>query len=146
LYESGLVASILRFWAFSNTNSFTDATYNAVELIIWTVVEPGIYLIGACMLVFRPLLDKVSRGSFRIGSKAKSRGYSQHMAKGNDHSGRGTSQEADIVLRSNTNGGFERLTDEYPHELRAYATSRQPEPGQDPKNIRITTDIEQSWN
>ncbi|KAK8104508.1 uncharacterized protein PG998_011541 [Apiospora kogelbergensis] len=73
--SSGLVASILRFWAFSNTNSFIDATYNAVELIIWTVVEPGIYLLSACMLMYRPLLEKVGVGRFRIGSKDRSKPY-----------------------------------------------------------------------
>lgn len=56
----GLIASILRFVAFSNTNSFIDATFNAVELIIWTVAEPGIYLIAACLMTYRPLLEKFS--------------------------------------------------------------------------------------
>lgn len=61
---SGLIASVLRFLAFDKTSSFTDPTYNAVELIIWTVAEPGIYLIAACLITYRPLLDK-------FGSKIK---------------------------------------------------------------------------
>lgn len=57
-YDSGLISSILRFVTFSNNNSFIDATWNAVELIIWTIAEPGIYLIAACLITLRPLLDK----------------------------------------------------------------------------------------
>ncbi|KAI1340837.1 hypothetical protein F5Y15DRAFT_33835 [Xylariaceae sp. FL0016] len=55
---SGLIASIMRFWTSSQTSSFTDATYNAVELIIWTLVEPGISLICVSMMMYRPLLEK----------------------------------------------------------------------------------------
>ncbi|KAI1283471.1 hypothetical protein F5Y07DRAFT_349786 [Xylaria sp. FL0933] len=60
----GLVASILRFISFFNTNSFTDATYNATELIIWTLAEPGIYLISASLLMYKPLLDKMTATNF----------------------------------------------------------------------------------
>ncbi|KAI1483618.1 hypothetical protein F4774DRAFT_366040 [Daldinia eschscholtzii] len=55
----GLITSIFRFIAFYNKNSFIDPTYSAVELIIWTVCEPGVYLIAACLVVYRPLLDKI---------------------------------------------------------------------------------------
>ncbi|KAI0141221.1 hypothetical protein GGR57DRAFT_487590 [Xylariaceae sp. FL1272] len=61
----GLITSILRFIAFNNTNSFVDATWSAVELIIYTRVEPGIYLISACLITLRPLLDKVNTLFFR---------------------------------------------------------------------------------
>lgn len=57
---SGLVSSIVRFVTFSNNNSFIDATWNAVDLIIWTIAEPGIYLVAACLMTYRPLLDKLS--------------------------------------------------------------------------------------
>ncbi|KAI0428703.1 hypothetical protein F5Y09DRAFT_357496 [Xylaria sp. FL1042] len=60
----GLVASILRFVSFINTNSFTDATYNAAELIIWALVEPGVYLISASLLMYKPLLDKATMANF----------------------------------------------------------------------------------
>lgn len=48
----------MRFLAFSNNNSFLDATWNAVELVIWTNAEPGIYLVAACLMTYRPLLDR----------------------------------------------------------------------------------------
>ncbi|KAI0442665.1 hypothetical protein F4803DRAFT_350104 [Xylaria telfairii] len=62
---SGLVASVLRFVAFSRTNSFTDATYNAVELIIWTLVEPGISIICVCVMMFRPLFERLGFSGVR---------------------------------------------------------------------------------
>ncbi|KID96524.1 hypothetical protein MAJ_07460, partial [Metarhizium majus ARSEF 297] len=55
----GLITSVLRFIAFYNKSSFIDPTFHAVELIIWTVCEPGVYLIAACLLVYRPLLEKI---------------------------------------------------------------------------------------
>ncbi|KAH0591762.1 hypothetical protein MHUMG1_10494 [Metarhizium humberi] len=57
--DSGLITSVLRFIAFYNKSSFIDPTFHAVELIIWTVCEPGVYLIAACLLVYRPLLEKI---------------------------------------------------------------------------------------
>ncbi|KAI3343634.1 hypothetical protein F4824DRAFT_507434 [Ustulina deusta] len=65
----GLVASILRLMVFYRTNAFVDATYHAVELQIWTLAEPGIYLISACLLVYRPLLEKVHVGVSLLRSK-----------------------------------------------------------------------------
>ncbi|KAI0533110.1 hypothetical protein GGR58DRAFT_488033 [Xylaria digitata] len=59
----GLGTSILRLTAFHNRNSFTDATYNAVELQIVTLAEGGIYLISACLLVCRPLWEKMREGA-----------------------------------------------------------------------------------
>ncbi|POS74215.1 integral membrane protein [Diaporthe helianthi] len=70
----GLISSILRFVTFSNNNSFIDATWNAVELIIWTIAEPGIYLIAACLITLRPLLDKYGPKVWPQTSKAQSRG------------------------------------------------------------------------
>lgn len=67
---SGIITSILRFIAFYNKSSFSDPTYNGVELIIWTVCEPGVYLIAACLLVYRPLLDKLGISTLITGVTA----------------------------------------------------------------------------
>jgi hypothetical protein len=102
--------------AFHNTNSFTDATYNAVELIIWTVCEPGIYLIAACIMVYRPLLEK-----FHIISPSSRRGTNNASAGASAHGSRrlGYSVEASAVRGTplnplrvrDANGGFESLED-----------------------------------
>lgn len=67
---SGIVASILRLAAFDNTSSFIDATWNAVELYIWTLAEPSIYLIAACLITYRPLLEKFNS---KVYTQASSR-------------------------------------------------------------------------
>ncbi|KUI66311.1 hypothetical protein VM1G_01527 [Cytospora mali] len=54
----GLISSVLRFVSFSSNNSFIDPTWHAVELIIWTIAEPGIYLVAACLMTYRPLVDR----------------------------------------------------------------------------------------
>lgn len=67
---SGIMASILRFVSFNNTSSFIDATWNAVELYIWTLAEPSIYLIAACLITYRPLLEKFnSKVRSQVSSK-----------------------------------------------------------------------------
>ncbi|KAI1821503.1 hypothetical protein F4861DRAFT_518656, partial [Xylaria intraflava] len=70
----GLVTSILRLLSFNNSNSFTDATYNAVVLQIVTLAEAGIYIISACLLVMRPLLEKVRDRATTILSKNRTTG------------------------------------------------------------------------
>jgi hypothetical protein len=61
----------LRFSGFFNTNSFVDSTWAAVELIIWTEVEPGVCLICACLPIYRPLLERMGIG--RLIAAASSR-------------------------------------------------------------------------
>ena len=58
---SGLITSIVRFTTFFQHNSFSDGTWSAVDLIIWTQVEPGVYLISACLMTYRPLLERIGR-------------------------------------------------------------------------------------
>ncbi|KAK4035086.1 hypothetical protein C8A01DRAFT_48650 [Parachaetomium inaequale] len=135
----GLVASILRFQSFANNNSFIDLTHTAVELLVWTLLEPGIYLISACLLMSRPLLDKFAR---KIGSG----GHTQAGAYGSSGSrklGRSVGRSVEdgdvngstIALGSKSapGGGFRQLPDDgydYP-----YPSS----------NIVVTTHIDQSW-
>jgi hypothetical protein len=38
---------------------FADITFNSVTIMIWTMVEPGTYLIAACMPSLRPLKQKL---------------------------------------------------------------------------------------
>lgn len=47
---------------------FKDITFTAIDRLVWTLVEPGIYLISACLLMSRPLLDKFGRKFGSIGS------------------------------------------------------------------------------
>ncbi|KAM0794239.1 hypothetical protein BDR22DRAFT_776243, partial [Usnea florida] len=53
----GLIASIFRFMAFFQNNAITDGTFASVDLMSWTIIEPGIYLVAACLPPLRPLID-----------------------------------------------------------------------------------------
>ncbi|KAF2026805.1 hypothetical protein EK21DRAFT_38597, partial [Setomelanomma holmii] len=62
----GIVASIIRTIVFARTlaeaGPLVDGTFNHVALVNWTILEPGIYLLSACALSFKPL--------FRMFAKA----------------------------------------------------------------------------
>ncbi|KAI2642230.1 hypothetical protein GGS21DRAFT_501572 [Xylaria nigripes] len=129
----GLVASILRFYSFYNTNSFIDATFNATELIVWTIAEPGIYLISASLLVLRPLLDKLST---KLPSTNRSRVSRPHVSARASFDPFSPNNERSITLVGmGAQHGFRQLDDER-------QSSNSQEAG---KGIVVVTDIEQSW-
>ncbi|KAJ5644216.1 uncharacterized protein N7484_006723 [Penicillium longicatenatum] len=57
----GLISSIVRFVEFYITNAEVDKTWAASTLVIWAVIEGGIYLVAACLPTYRPLMRSVSR-------------------------------------------------------------------------------------
>ncbi|EDU49287.1 integral membrane protein [Pyrenophora tritici-repentis] len=56
----GLISSILRAYVFvdvfSDVTAITDVTWTHVSLVDTTLIEPGIYLLSACAISFKPLL------------------------------------------------------------------------------------------
>jgi len=68
----GLVASIIRFDSFFHGNAIADGSWT-VQLPIWTMVEPNIYLIAACLVTYHPLLKRLRKLTGRIKSSALSR-------------------------------------------------------------------------
>ncbi|KAI1357673.1 hypothetical protein F5Y08DRAFT_323759 [Xylaria arbuscula] len=119
----GLITSVLRFVAFYNRNSFLDSTYNAVELIIWTVTEPGVYLIAACLLVYRPLLDKL--GISAIARK---------LVSGRQNRGPPGPSDGDrnVTLVTIGGSGFKRLPD-------------QSMGSEGSADVTVTRDVDISW-
>ncbi|KAF5855134.1 hypothetical protein ETB97_009845 [Aspergillus alliaceus] len=72
----GLVTSIMRFQIFFRNNAFIDGTWTAVDLVMWTQVETGMYLISACLPTYRPLLEHFGvKGVFSRISRSVSRRY-----------------------------------------------------------------------
>ncbi|KAF1973490.1 hypothetical protein BU23DRAFT_417780, partial [Bimuria novae-zelandiae CBS 107.79] len=57
----GIVASIVRTVVFAQTNMLEDITFTNVPLINWTIIEPGLYLLAACALSFKPLFRMVAK-------------------------------------------------------------------------------------
>ena len=84
--RSGLAAGIARFYIFSQPDAFADVTWNSVELNIWTIVEPGMYLMAACFPTYRPLFSYLFGGNGPLSSVARRLHYG--------HSGDGSSATA----------------------------------------------------
>ena len=55
----GLIASIFRFTTFFRNNAISDGTFASVELMSWTIIEPGIYLMAACLPTLRPIFQRL---------------------------------------------------------------------------------------
>lgn len=51
-----MATSILRFDSFFKGSALSDGTWASVDLMTWTLVEPDVYLIAACLPTYRPLL------------------------------------------------------------------------------------------
>ncbi|KAI1747665.1 hypothetical protein F4782DRAFT_520334 [Xylaria castorea] len=118
------------------TSSFADATFNAVELIAWTVAEPGIYLISASLLVLRPLLDKVkpskrnkSFSLFDLSTSRKARATPRTLDTNDDDFGR---YRGIALVQRSSHSGLEQLED---HDDRPRVT----------ECITVVTDIQQTW-
>ncbi|KAH8426118.1 uncharacterized protein LDX57_003860 [Aspergillus melleus] len=57
----GLIASIIRFVKFYVTDAQKDLTWAGGDLVLWTVVECGGYMIAGCLPTYRPLARFVGR-------------------------------------------------------------------------------------
>jgi len=132
--RSGLITSVLRFAAFYRKSSFLDPNYNAVELIIWTVCEPGVYLIAACLMMYRPLLDKLG---ISMITGTTTRGNSNGMSYGSARRKAGQLSEngtaKGIGLGAMSSAGFSQLDDNDESPLRKN------------NGIRTTTNVEVAW-
>lgn len=139
----------MRFHTFFSTNSFTDGTYNAVELISWTIAEPGIYLISACLLTYRPLLDRVGKSRlFRSFTTSVKRSNISSYGTGK----REGQMDGSFPLRNvkRMTNGFTEIEDDDSsdnvHILRASSERVIPSStAQGPNDITVTTEIRSSW-
>ena len=130
---SGAIASCVRFAIFFQSEALEDPTWKSAFLNVWTVVEPGTYLIAACLPALRPLMMTLVR---RFGSALSSRsrgaadgpigngGRSGYKTKPNGSLGRfPTSTIARPIGRLPESTNEERL-DRESYELRLLPTRR----------------------
>lgn len=130
--NSGFITATIRFTTFFRKNSFIDGTWSAVDLIIWTQVEVGIYLISACLPTYRPLLERIGKRSFVATSTYFKNSNGQHNL---DDLRTGS---PDIPLNSGSQ--IRDLGDS------SKASSQVGDaPLTDPR-ILVTTDIQTKWN
>ncbi|KAL8847953.1 MAG: hypothetical protein Q9221_007018 [Calogaya cf. arnoldii] len=62
----GLAGAIARFVIFfekGETGTTVDGTWAAVDIIIWAQLETGMYLISACLMSYRPILERIAHMS-----------------------------------------------------------------------------------
>ncbi|VUC28925.1 unnamed protein product [Clonostachys rosea] len=124
---SGLVASVMRFRGFADNNLFPDFTWTATVLMSWTLVEPSIYLISACFMMYRPLLERVVRVAKNktIRSTTGAKGTSKSL---------NSTDVIEMGHRSQVGSHrFERLYGEGDEEALR--------PTYDPSHIHVRTDI-----
>ncbi|KAJ5292192.1 hypothetical protein N7478_001443 [Penicillium angulare] len=55
----GLVTSVMRFVIFAKGNAVQDGSWSSTDLMAWSVAEPDIYLISACLPTLRPIMWKL---------------------------------------------------------------------------------------
>ncbi|KAK3316402.1 hypothetical protein B0H66DRAFT_604697 [Apodospora peruviana] len=67
----GCVASLIRMYYFFNMDAFSDKTWASIQLMAWTVAEPGVILICACLPALWPLLQRFMSGIFSLRRKEK---------------------------------------------------------------------------
>jgi hypothetical protein len=73
-YFRGIVISVVRTVIFfEDTYDQGDRTYTHGNLLIWTMTEPGCYLICACMLCMRPLIRTISQDRMCIFAPDRSK-------------------------------------------------------------------------
>ncbi|EAW07822.1 uncharacterized protein ACLA_025390 [Aspergillus clavatus NRRL 1] len=61
----GLIAGLIALFAVSTTNAVSDNTWSAALLLIWTMVELGMYLVASCLISYQPLAKLIWRNTWR---------------------------------------------------------------------------------
>ncbi|KAL9052718.1 MAG: hypothetical protein Q9162_005219 [Coniocarpon cinnabarinum] len=56
----GMIASIVRFAIFLTHDTFSEPSYTFRSFVGWSIIEPGFYLIAACLLSIYPLAQQLS--------------------------------------------------------------------------------------
>ncbi|KAB8270073.1 hypothetical protein BDV30DRAFT_250951 [Aspergillus minisclerotigenes] len=52
----GMITSIIRCVAFFQHDPLEDGTWASVTFVNWSIIEPGVYLLAACLPCYRPLI------------------------------------------------------------------------------------------
>lgn len=119
--RSGIIASIARTVVFAKTfaeaGPLSDVTWNHVSLINWTMIEPGMYLLSACALSFKPLLCSFAKAlnlqAFVTHTRSTAGGTRSHVKK--TFTSTQTQSEAfelEIVRKGWEFGKFHRLSND----------------------------------
>lgn len=108
------MASIVRTIVFAKTlaeaGPLVDITWNHVALVNWTVIEPGMYLLSACALSFKPLFRMLAKAlhlqAFITHTKSTlqpSKAYTNKKSM--------TTENMEYEMQDINNGRFYRLSE-----------------------------------
>jgi hypothetical protein len=65
----GIITAIIRLVVFKKLGHDRDFYWSSTDTVMWTVIEPGIYLIASCLpslrSLFTPVFKKISLSTFR---------------------------------------------------------------------------------
>ena len=134
----GLISSIVRFAIFFDTEGFIDGTWTSGNLMIWTVTEPGVYHLAACLPTLRSLFLVIFPNG-RTTTTNKSYGPSSYAKSAN--------KDIPLISRTgnetNVGAGFVRLdhdgTGEQDLEYGSYGRQANSEKhGKGSSQIRVT--------
>jgi len=150
--HSGLISSIVRFAIFFDTEGFIDGTWTSGTLMIWTVVEPGVYHIAVCLPTLRSLFLYMFKGQLSSTVETSGKAYGSH-------SGLNETKSIPLVTtrKVNDSSGFLRLENDSiligqkGYESKAYGGKARSEslqstgslefsPQKDTAGIRVTHD------
>jgi hypothetical protein len=88
----------------------TDKAVTNVPLVNWTIIEPGLYLLAACALSFKPLFRMVAK-ALHFGSVFT---HTKSTLSKTSHNKTNQTQQKNIRMEtfmSSSNGGFTKLSD-----------------------------------
>ena len=107
----GIIASIIRTIVFAETDPLGDVTFTNVALVQWTIIEPGMYLMAACGLSYKPLFRMLARALHLDQLLTYTHSRKHGITKTTRTGTFGTTQvdmELD-KLKSARHGGFDKL-------------------------------------
>lgn len=67
----GTLTAILRFAFFFNVPLAEDLSFHGARLVVWTTVEPGVYLIAACLPSLRPLFKHAIKSASVVTGRSR---------------------------------------------------------------------------
>jgi len=121
--SSGIIASIIRTAVFATTNPLFDPTFSATSLLNWTIIEPGLYLLAACALSFKPLFRMIARAlhlNQLVSFTKSSFGKTTHADRKTNATGTPTIIRIE-TFQSGSSGGSGKLSEGKDSEADAYA-------------------------
>ncbi|KAH8890288.1 integral membrane protein [Thozetella sp. PMI_491] len=97
----GIVASIIRAITFFGTAAFADRTWASVELVGWSIVETGTYIMTVCMPSLKPLISHYTPQSIKDMVRKGVSAASSSMSSSKMKSRRGAEEDTvELTMRS----------------------------------------------